>query len=145
MTRARGRARRAIILLTDGIDTGSRLKQRQAINHALESEVIVYSIGIGDEQRYGVETAGLRKVSEPTGGRAIFPKKDIDLRAAFTQIQQELLSQYVISFASAHDKSDGSFHKLRIEITNPEVRRQNLKLAYPQGYYAGNTATATKN
>lgn len=145
MTRTRGRARRAIILLTDGIDTSSRLKLSQAIDNALQSEVIVYSIGIGDEKAYGVETGGLRKVSERTGGQAFFPKKVKDLRAAFTQIQQELMSQYVVAFNSAHDQRDGSFHKLHIDISNPELRKQGLRLAYPQGYFAGNAPTAIKH
>lgn len=145
MSRSLGTGRRALLLVTDGVDTGSRVKLDEAVASALQSEVAVYAVGFGDEKYFdGVDKGPLRKLAERTGGRAFFPKKVTDLTAIFTQISEELLSQYVVTFAPPGAARDGSFHKTKIEITNPALRGQDIQLAYPQGYYAGNTPTALK-
>ncbi len=72
-----GIRRRAIILLTDGLDTASRLQQREAINRTLGAEAVVYVIGIGSK-RYGVDRDSLRELAQRTGGRAFFPDKNLD-------------------------------------------------------------------
>jgi Ca-activated chloride channel homolog len=130
-------ARRAIILLSDGDDTSSTTKRQEAIDLAVKHNVVIYSIGIHD---YGSEGEladdALRKVSERTGGRAFFPEDGQALIAAFAQIQSELRSQYLVAYRPANQKRDGSFRQVRIEIVNPELRKQKLRLLYRQGYYA---------
>ena len=96
----------------------------------------VYSIGIGDEYYGGIDEGGLRKISEQTGGRAFIPGKLQDLQPAFAQIEQELRSQYLISYSPAGRKADDRLRKLKIEIVNPELRKRGLRLSYRQGYYA---------
>ena len=131
------KTRRAIILLTDGIDTSSRMKMSEAIDSALKTDAIIYSIGIGDSFSFdGVDEGSLRKLSENTGGRAFFPRSEEDLRAAFAQIQDELRSQYLIAYSSTNKVRDGGFRKVQIEVTNPALTRQNLRLTYRQGYFA---------
>jgi len=130
-------SRRAIILLTDGEDTSSVTKRQEAIDFAVQNNVVIYSIGIGDPQEYKIDEGALRKVSEKTGGRAFFPENKAELDAAFAQIQQELRSQYLISYTPANRSRDGSFRQVKIEIINPELRNQKLRLLYRQGYYAG--------
>ncbi|HEY0078320.1 MAG TPA: VWA domain-containing protein [Pyrinomonadaceae bacterium] len=138
------KTRRAIILLSDGVDTSSRLKMTEAIDHAIKSDAVIYSIGIGDSFNFdGVEEASLRKVSERTGGRAYFPRDESDLRAAFAQIQQELRSQYLVAYSPTNKKKDGSYRQVKIEVVNPEMRKQNLRLTYRQGYFAKSSVTAT--
>ncbi|HKR02475.1 MAG TPA: VWA domain-containing protein [Pyrinomonadaceae bacterium] len=129
--------RRLIILITDGQDTSSRLKLNEAAEVAIRSGVVVYSIGIGDKYYGGVNETDLRKISELTGGRAFFPKDVEDLRAAFTGIAQELLrSQYLIAYSPSNKNADGKMHKIRIELVNPELRKQGVQLSYRQGRYA---------
>lgn len=130
------KTRRAVILLTDGVDTSSRLKRDEAIDRAVRHDVVVYVIGIGDSDFDGVEKDTLRKVSERTGGRAFFPKEAADLPAAFAQIQDELRSQYLVAYSPSNRAKDGSFRQVRIEVTNPELRKQSLRLTYRQGYFA---------
>jgi len=143
LTRARGTGRRAVILITDGVDTSSNMKSQEAVEGAIGSDVVVYAIGIGDDKNFdGVEKGDLRKVAERTGGRAFFPKKVGGLLEAFEQIRQELLTQYVVSYIPMNASRDGSFHKTRIQFVNPELHKQNLQLAYPQGRFAGNVSTA---
>jgi Ca-activated chloride channel family protein len=129
---------RALILITDGQDTSSRRKLNEAVEAAIKSGVVVYSIGIGDEYYNGTNKDDLRKISERTGGRAFFPEMVRDLRAAFQEIEQALHSQYSISLGPSGNKADGKLHKIKIELVNPELRRQGLVLSYQQAYYAGN-------
>lgn len=131
-----GQRRRAIILLTDGQDTTSRVARSTAIERAIEADTVIYAIGIGDERHGGVEKKPLRDVSEQTGGRAFFPKKEEDLRAAFTEIDRELRSQYLIAYSSTNKTRDGSFRKMAIEVTNPQLTKQKLNLRYRAGYFA---------
>lgn len=130
--------RRAIILLSDGDDTSSQTGKQEAIDFAVKHNVVIYSIGIRDAQFPDGELAvgALRKVSEKTGGRAFFPHDEAELRAAFAQIQDELRSQYLIAYSPVNKLRDGSYRQVRIEIINPELRKQKLSLLYRQGYYA---------
>jgi VWFA-related protein len=130
------RTRRAIILMTDGDDTSSITKVNEAIDFAVRNNVLVYGIGIGDREEFKVEEESLRKLAERTGGRAFFPLNESDLRDAFALIEQELRSQYLIAYSPQNKLRDGSFRRVKIEVLNPELRKQKLKLLYRQGYYA---------
>lgn len=128
--------RRAIILLTDGQDTSSRLLRSEAVNQALAAETVIYAIGIGDKKYDGIDHDAVRAVAEGTGGRAFFPKRDADLKTAFAEIEQELRSQYLIAYSSNNKKHDGSYRKMLIEITNPALKKDQLRLRYRPGYFA---------
>ena len=130
------KTRRAIILLTDGQDTSSHKHMDDAIDRALKSDAVIYAIGIGDEYYDGVNKSALRKISERTGGRAFFPNNELDLRAAFEEIQLELRSQYLVAYSPTNKSKDSSFRHVQIEVVNPELRKQNLRLTYRQGYFA---------
>lgn len=127
--------RRAIILLTDGDDTSSRMKQHEAIERAQKAEALIYSIGIGDRYTFGVDEGALRKISEKTGGRAYFPSNEKDLREAFAQIQRDLREQYLVAYSPSNKNRDGTYRKVEIQVTNPALREQ-LKLNYRPGYFS---------
>lgn len=131
-----GRRRRAIILLSDGFDSTSRLMRTDAINRALEAETVIYAIGIGDSRYDGVNHDGLKAVATSTGGRAFFPKRETDLKAAFAEIEQELRSQYLIAYSSTNKKRDGVYRQMRLEVTSSEFKKDQLKLRYRPGYFA---------
>jgi Ca-activated chloride channel family protein len=128
--------RRAIILLTDGQDTTSRLLRSEAVNRALEAETVIYAIGIGDSKYEGVDRDALNAVASGTGGRAFFPKRETDLQNAFAEIEQELRSQYLIAYSSTNKNRDGSYRQMRIDITNPDLQKEQLKLRHRPGYFA---------
>ncbi|MBC7911636.1 MAG: VWA domain-containing protein, partial [Pyrinomonadaceae bacterium] len=141
MSEAAEKTRRAIILVTDGDDTSSRKKMDEAIDRAIKADSLVFAIGIGDSYRFrGVDESALRKIAERTGGRAYFPRDEADLRAAFTQIQKELREQYLVAYAPTNTARDGSYRRIQIEIVNPELRGQNIRLNYRQGYFARSEA-----
>lgn len=133
LANAAGLRRRAIILLSDGLNTSGRLSQKEAINRVLAAEAIVYTIGIGS-QRDGIDRAALRDLAQRTGGRAFFPDKKFDLDAAFVEIERELRTQYLIAYSSTNKKRDGSYRKITVEITNPDLKK--LELRHRPGYYA---------
>ncbi len=125
--------RRAVVLITDGVDTSSRVKPDRAVERLLREGVVVYGVGVGDEKSFeGVDTPAVRKVSERTGGRALFPKKNRDLPVAFEQVRRELLNSYALALAAPAPRRDGKPLKLRVELVNPELRKQGVQLSYPQ-------------
>jgi Ca-activated chloride channel homolog len=128
--------RRAIILLTDGQDTISQVRMQEAINRALKADALIYAIGIGDRYEFGIDERSLRKLTDQTGGRAFFPNSERDLHEAFAQIERDLRERYLIAYSSTNKMRDGSYRKVSIEILNPNVRRENLKLNYRPGYFA---------
>ncbi len=130
------KTRRAIILVTDGVNTSGKKKLDDAVQAALKSEAIIYSVGIGDNFYSGVDRGSLNKVSERTGGRAYFPRDERELRDAFQQIQEEMRSQYLIAYEPSNQIRDGSFRKIEIEVTNPQLQKDKTKLTHRQGYFA---------
>ena len=126
--------RKAMILLTDGEDQGSRVKIREAIEIAQKSDVICYVILAADRGFYGGMYSGesdMRKMTEETGGRVInVGNKPEKLREAFDEIAQELRSQYNVGFTPTNTNADGGFRKLEIK-TKPDLKIQARK-----GYYA---------
>jgi VWFA-related protein len=136
LSRSLQQRRRAIILLTDGQDTSSRIPRSTAIDQAIQSETVIYAIGIGDKRYDGINRKVLEDITEKTGGRAFFPKKSTDLGAAFQEIEQELRSQYLIAYTSTNKQHDGKFRSMKIEVTNPELQKDKLNLRYRPGYFA---------
>lgn len=130
------KTRRAIILLTDGENTSGRKKLEEAVDAALKAEAVIYSIGVGDDFYGGVNKGILNKLSERTGGRAYFPKDERELREAFKQIQEEMRSQYLLAYEPSNPEKDGSYRKIEIQLVNPELAKQKVKLTHRQGYFA---------
>lgn len=130
------KTRRAIILLTDGVNTYGSKKLEDAVQAALKADAVVYSIGIGDNFYGGVEEGTLRKISERTGGRAFFPRDENELRRAFEQIQVEMRSQYLIAYEPSNPKKDGTYRKVEVQFANSDLAKQKVKLTHRQGYFA---------
>ena len=136
LTDAAEHTRRAIILLTDGEDTISQVRMQEAINRAVKADALIYAIGIGDRYQFGINEGALKKITEGTGGRAFFPRNERDLNDSFAQIQRDLRERYLIAYSSSNKSRDGSYRRVTIEIVNPELRRDNLRLNYRPGYFA---------
>ena len=128
-----GPVRRAIILLSDGDDNQSHVTREEAIEMAERAEVIVYTISTnvtGTTQR-GDKV--LVRIADATGGRAFFPFQVTDVANAFSEIQDELRSQYALSYKPANFQADGLFHTIEISALDT---KKNLKVRSRHGYYA---------
>jgi VWFA-related protein len=128
--------RKAMVLLTDGQDEGSRLKIQDAIEAAQKADSIVYVLLCADRGFYGgfgySGESDMRKLTESTGGRVINVGNKFDkLKEAFDQVAAELRSQYNIGYTPTNAKLDGSYRKLVIK------NKQGYKIQARAGYYAG--------
>jgi len=132
--------RKAIVLITDGVDVGSTYTRQQAVEAAHKADTIIYSIYFVDNGGYGMRGMGgfggggdgdLKKMAEDTGGRFFSVGRNQSLNDIFMQIQEEMRSQYVIGYSSTNETRDGAFRKLEIRLAD-----KNLKAQTRRGYYA---------
>jgi VWFA-related protein len=130
--------RKAIVLITDGMDEGSRLKIEEAIRAAQKADAVIYSIYYVDPSAYGmggffggVTDGYLRRMSDDTGGRVFRVDRKHPLPEAFKELQDEMRSQYAIGYKPTNDKRDGSFRRVELRTTD-----HNLKVQARKGYYA---------
>jgi Ca-activated chloride channel homolog len=137
---AKEAGRKTIVLLTDGVDTTSRMKLNDAITEALKAEVVIYAIGVGDPASggtfmgSGVDEGMLRKLTEATGGRVVFPSGRRDLDSAFAQLETDMRQQYLLAYEPSNETPDGSFRKLEIKV--PKFKEKEIKIRHRRGYYA---------
>ena len=124
--------RRAIILLSDGDDNQSHVTREEAIEMAQRAEAIVYTISTNVSGTKGSGDKVLERIADATGGKAFFPFQIREVADAFAQIQDELRSQYAISYKPADFKFDG--HYRTIEIVAGD--RKNFRVRSRRGYYA---------
>ncbi len=127
-----GPSRRAIILLSDGDDNQSRHTREEAIEAALRAEVIIYviSTNITDGDKKGDKI--LMRYADATGGRVFFPLRLEEVSTAFTEIQDELRSQYVLAYKPENFDSDGRYRAISVNVPG----RPNVKIRARKGYYA---------
>lgn len=128
--------RKVLVLITDGVDQGSKLKIEDALRAAQKSDAIIYSIEYYDPGAYGYFGGGggggvLKRLSEDTGGRVFRVDRKHPLSDAFKQIQDEMRSQYAIGYVPTNDVKDGSFRRIDLR-----TREKDLKVQARKGYYA---------
>ena len=130
--------RKVIVVITDGVDQGSRMTINQAIEAAQKADTVIYSIDYSDPSAYGGFGFGggggegyLRKMSEETGGHVYKVDRKHSLDQVFQELQDEMRSQYMIGYTPANEAKDGSYRKLEIKLANKDYKPQARK-----GYYA---------
>jgi VWFA-related protein len=124
--------RKAIVILTDAEDTGSKLSEADAIESAQRSDSVIHIILITDPRAtegYGPGVAS--HMTQETGGRVVNVRNEKGLEKAFDVISEELRSQYVMGYSSTNTKRDGTFRKIKVEVNRPDV-----KVLARKGYYA---------
>lgn len=138
--------RKAIVLITDGVDTGSKTSRDASIEAALKADAIIYSIDYEDPAAYGrgfgtIVIGGgggegeLRRLSGDTGGRVFRVDRRNSLDDIFQQLQDEMRSQYSIGYQPPNPKKDGTYHKIEIRVGD-----KNYKVQARKGYYAVDNA-----
>jgi VWFA-related protein len=139
--------RKAIVLITDGMDVGSRLRMDDAIDAAQKADAIIYSIYYVDSRAYGGADwqnrqgrSALLDMSEQTGGRFFRVDRKHPLKKIFDQIQEEMRSQYALEFVSSDERKDGLYRRLQVFLRDPDLTAQARK-----GYYAAKSAGSHAN
>jgi VWFA-related protein len=137
--------RKTIVIITDGVDEGSKYNREKAIEAAQKADTIIYSIdyedpafhggggfGIGRPMMIGPSGVGdLTKMSGETGGRMFKVDRHNSLDDVFRDLQDEMRSQYSIGYAPPNGKKDGAYHKIEIKVAEKDYKVQARK-----GYYA---------
>jgi VWFA-related protein len=124
--------RRAIILLSDGDDNLSHVTMGEAVEMAQRAEAIIYTISTNVSGTKSKFDKVLESIADQTGGRAFFPFQIRDVVNAFAEIQEELRSQYAISYKPADFKADGHYRTIEIVAND----RKNFRVRARRGYYA---------
>ncbi len=123
--------RKAIVIVTDAQDEGSRVKIEEAIESAQRTDAVIHVLLVAD-RRFGGGNGGVaRKLADETGGRVIVVNSEKKLKEAFDEISDELRSQYTLGYYPANSTHDGKFRKIKVETTN-----HDLRVLARKGYYA---------
>lgn len=123
--------RKAIIIVSDGEDNQSEFSKAQAIEMAQRAEVIIYAISTDDSGLVMRGDKVLEQLAEATGGRAFFPFKMKDITHSFAAIEDELRSQYVVSYKPANFDADGRYRSIEISSL-----KKDLQVRARKGYFA---------
>ncbi|HUI39077.1 MAG TPA: VWA domain-containing protein [Candidatus Nitrosotalea sp.] len=126
--------RRAIVVLTDAVDEGSRVRLEEAIEAAQRADAVVHILLIYDPGYFFMQGSGAgvaHKIAEETGGRMIEVKGAKHLDQAFDQLVEELRSQYSLGYYPSNSARDGRYRKIKVEVSRPDV-----KVLARKGYYA---------
>jgi VWFA-related protein len=127
--------RKVIVVITDGVDQGSKLTRSQAIEAAQKSDAVIYSIDYEDPRFHGMfgpsGEGDLKKMSDETGGHVYKVDRRNTLDMVFKELQDEMRSQYLIGYTPTNEAKDGGYRHLDIRTSNKDLRVQARK-----GYYA---------
>ena len=122
--------RKAIVVLTDAEDTGSKVKLQDAIEAAQRTDTVVHILLVAAD---GGDQTVSRRLTDETGGRTIIVRSEKNLEQAFDQISEELRNQYTIGYSPSNKAHDGSYRKVKVELKNKEYSALTRR-----GYYAPN-------
>jgi Ca-activated chloride channel family protein len=130
--------RQAIVVLSDGEDTSSLLPFEEVLDLAKRSETAIYAIGLRSNEGTSVAGKGfkeaefvLRQLTQETGGRAFFPNQPTELAGIYTQIGDELSSQYTVGYTSRNGRRDGAWRRIVVRVNRPSATARTK-----QGYFA---------
>ena len=122
--------RKAIVIVTDAQDEGSKVKLEEAIEAAQRTDTVIHILLVVDP-RYGGNPGVAHKLAEETGGRMISVRSEKKLVEAFDEISEELRSQYTLGYYPTNPARDGKFRKIKVDTASHE-----LKVLARKGYYA---------
>src|ERR1700681_2386836 len=123
--------RKAIVIVTDAQDEGSKVRIEEAIESAQRTDSVIHVLLVAD-RRFGGGNGGVAKrLADETGGRMISVDSEKKLKEAFDEISDELRSQYTLGYYPSNAARDGKFRKIKVETTN-----HDNKVLARKGYYA---------
>jgi VWFA-related protein len=121
------KGQRAMLLLTDGKDEGSRFTFEDAMEYARRAGVTIYAIGLGDD----ADKRKLEKLSGETGGRAFFLKSVDELAGIYATVENELRSQYLIAYQSSNTSGGNTFRSVDLKVSKPGMEVKTIRGYYP--------------
>jgi len=145
--------RTAVICLTSGLDTFSKLNLGEILDKTKKSNTVIYSVSLGGNLRARAESympsttrldfyqadAALKAFAKNTGGEAFFPRFTAQFSDIFNMISVLLRHQYSLGYVSTNPKKDGKFRKIKVELkvdTDGDGKNDKLKVRHRDGYLA---------
>ncbi len=131
--------RKAVVIITDAEDEGSKVQLKDAIEAAQRADAVIHVLLLADSGGFFARSMGYsgasvaQQMANDTGGRMIDVHNEKSLETAFDVISEELRSQYVLGYYPSNAKRDGTFRKIKVETT-----RSDTKILARKGYYAPN-------
>ena len=123
--------RQALIVFSDGEDTSSLVSFDEVLELAKRSETAIYAIALRgtDTQAKGFREAEfvMRTLAQETGGRAFFPARIEDLQGVYSQIADELASQYTLGYTSKNVRRDGAWRRVVVQVARPNITPRTKK------------------
>lgn len=125
--------RKTVVILSDGADLTSKHSFEEMLRMAYQAEITVYAIST---TRFGADIDhegdnALKQLTEVTGGTAFFPYSTDRLASAFQEVDQELRSQYNLTYVPTNKDRDGTFREIKVK-----VNRDGVRLRHRKGYFA---------
>ncbi len=148
------KAKKAIVLITDGVDRESYYTLDQLVSKVQESDVQVFVVGFLDPiKKKGLFSSwsksvpekardALTRIAEETGAKAFFPSEVSEIYSIVSEIAHELRNQYSIGYFSSNAARDGSFRRVKIELSGANASGKRLR--YRRGYFAPKAESAQK-
>jgi Ca-activated chloride channel family protein len=121
------KGQRALVLISDGRDEGSRFTWDDALDYARRAGVTIYSIGLWDD----VDKRKMSKLAEETGGRSFFLKNVDELAGIYASVEQELRSQYLVAYQSTNTSIGNTFRSIDLKVGKPGLEAKTIRGYYP--------------
>lgn len=128
--RTDGGSRKAILLISDGVNTYGDKKIKEAVEASIKANTPIFAVGMGDVFFGGIDKNTLRKLTEPTGGIAIISDKKLtNVPELLSKIENALRSGYELTFST---QASDSPVEISVEIANPQLKAKDLQIIHPK-------------
>lgn len=125
----RNERRRAILLISDGGDTGSSVSSETAIRHALAAGITIYTVNLAAVGSRNVTKSNedmmlrgvLHGLADKSGGRYFESRGGLDLNDSFTSVVDELSHQYTLGYYPSNNREDGKWRRIDVSTSRPGV------------------------
>lgn len=119
--------RKALVVLTDGEDTTSRVSYREMLDYARSARVPLYFIGVGMSVTDISGTAKMKSLAAETGGVAYFVNNVKKLGETYAQLESELRSQYLLAYETESSKNDREYRTVMVEVDRPDAHVRTIR------------------
>lgn len=123
------RGQKALLVLSDGKDESSRFAYEEALEYARRAGVTIYAVGL--QLPRGQPRKHLTRLAEETGGRSFFIDSTDALADLYSQVEEELRSQYLIAYQSANPDASGAFREIDLEVLRKDLEAKTMTGYYP--------------
>jgi Ca-activated chloride channel family protein len=128
--------KKALLLITDGIDNMSKATLEQVLERVKREKVMIFAIGLLSQSGGLKAEEDLEKIANVSGGRAYFPNTPEDARVMMDIIARDIREQYTLAYLPSNAMRNGTWRSVRVQITPPKGYPKELSTNYRHGYFA---------